>query len=97
MSLKMGLLGRKIGMTQVFHDDGSALGCTAVSVGPCVVVAKRTVDKHGYSAVQLAFGAAKRATKPLAGHFVKSGVAPARHLIELRLDDAGRYDGRSRP
>ena len=46
MSLKMGLLGRKIGMTQVFHDDGSALGCTAVSVGPCVVVGKRTADKQ---------------------------------------------------
>ena len=48
MSLKMGLLGRKIGMTQVFHEDGTALGCTAVSVGPCVVTAKRTVEKHGY-------------------------------------------------
>ncbi len=49
MSLKMGLLGRKIGMTQVFHDDGTALGVTAVSVGPCVVVGKRTTEKHGYS------------------------------------------------
>ena len=55
MSLKMGLLGRKIGMTQVFHDDGTALGVTAVSVGPCVVVGKRTPEKHGYSAVQLGF------------------------------------------
>jgi large subunit ribosomal protein L3 len=55
MSLKMGLLGRKIGMTQVFHEDGTALGVTAVSVGPCVVVAQRTPEKHGYSAVQLGF------------------------------------------
>ena len=55
MSLKMGLLGRKIGMTQVFHEDGSALGVTAVSVGPCTVVGKRTDAKHGYSALQLGF------------------------------------------
>ena len=55
MSLKMGLLGRKIGMTQVLHDDGTALGVTAVTVGPCVVVGKRTPEKHGYSALQLGF------------------------------------------
>jgi large subunit ribosomal protein L3 len=89
MSLKMGLLGRKIGMTQVFHDDGSALGCTAVVVGPCVVVAKRTVDKHGYSAVQLGFEetAIRHLTRPHTGYFKKAGIEkPLRILREVRLE-----------
>jgi large subunit ribosomal protein L3 len=55
MSLKMGLLGRKLGMTRVFHDDGTSLGCTALEVGPCVVTAQRTPEKHGYIALQLGF------------------------------------------
>ena len=55
MSLKMGLLGRKLGMTRVFHDDGTSLGCTALEIGPCVVTAQRTPDKHGYAALQLGF------------------------------------------
>jgi len=55
MSLKMGLLGRKLGMTRVFHDDGTSLGCTALEVGPCVVTAQRTSEKHGYVALQLGF------------------------------------------
>jgi large subunit ribosomal protein L3 len=97
MSLKMGLLGRKIGMTQVFHDDGSALGCTAVSVGPCVVVAKRTVEKHGYSAVQLGFEETpvRLLTRPSGGYFKKAGVEkPLRHLREVRLNpkDLDKYE-----
>jgi large subunit ribosomal protein L3 len=55
MSQKMGLLGRKLGMTRVFHDDGTSLGCTALEVGPCVVTAQRTPEKHGYVALQLGF------------------------------------------
>jgi large subunit ribosomal protein L3 len=55
MSLKMGLIGRKLGMTRVFHDDGTSLGCTALEIGPCVVTAQRTPDKHGYAALQLGF------------------------------------------
>jgi large subunit ribosomal protein L3 len=55
MSLKMGLLGRKLGMTQVFHEDGSAIGCTALALGPCVVTAQRSAEKHGYSALQIGF------------------------------------------
>jgi large subunit ribosomal protein L3 len=55
MSLKMGLLGRKLGMTRVFHDDGTSLGCTALEIGPCVVTAQRTPEKHGYAALQLGF------------------------------------------
>ena len=89
MSLKMGLLGRKIGMTQVFHDDGTALGVTAVSVGPCVVVGKRTPDKHGYAAVQLGFEElpVRLVGRPDGGFFKKAGVEkPLRHLREVRLD-----------
>src|SRR5882672_706368 len=89
MSLKMGLLGRKIGMTQVFHDDGSALGVTAVSVGPCVVVGKRTTEKHGYSALQLGFEElpVRLATRPETGFFKKAGLdRPLRHLREVRLE-----------
>jgi large subunit ribosomal protein L3 len=103
MSLKMGLLGRKIGMTQVFHDDGSALGVTAVSVGPCVVVGKRTPDKHGYSAVQLGFEEAPidagthlpRLPRPELGYFKKANIEkPVRHLRELRLEpkDVEKYE-----
>jgi large subunit ribosomal protein L3 len=97
MSLKMGLLGRKIGMTQVFHDDGSALGCTAVSVGPCVVVAKRTVDKHGYSALQLGFEETplRHLTRPQTGYFKKAGLEkPSRVLREVRLEavDLDKYE-----
>jgi large subunit ribosomal protein L3 len=97
MSLKMGLLGRKIGMTQLFHDDGSALGCTAVAVGPCVVVAKRTQEKHGYSALQLGFEETpvRHLTRPETGYFKKAGVEkPLRHLREVRLNpkDLDKYE-----
>jgi large subunit ribosomal protein L3 len=89
MSLKMGLLGRKIGMTQVFHADGTALGVTAVSVGPCVVVGKRTPDKHGYSALQLGFEEmpVRLTTRPQTGFFKKAGIEKSlRQIREVRLD-----------
>jgi len=97
MSLKMGLLGRKIGMTQVFHEDGTALGVTAVSVGPCVVVAQRTPEKHGYSAVQLGFEeeVPRLLSRPSAGYFAKANVGkPLRHLREVRLEpqDVAKYE-----
>src|SRR4029453_4658775 len=97
MSLKMGLLGRKIGMTQVFHDDGTALGVTAVTVGPCVVVGKRTPEKHGYSALQLGFQDEnlRQLNRPPAGYFTKNKIGkPLRHLLELRLDakDVEKYE-----
>jgi large subunit ribosomal protein L3 len=103
MSLKMGLLGRKIGMTQAFHDDGSALGVTVVSVGPCVVVGKRTVEKHGYSAVQLGFEEVAvnprtllpRMAGPERGYFKKAAIEkPLRHLREVRLEanDLEKYE-----
>jgi large subunit ribosomal protein L3 len=95
--MKMGLIGRKIGMTQVFHDDGTALGVTAVSVGPCVVVGKRTPDKHGYAAVQLGFEeeSVRQLSRPQAGFFKKANVEkPLRHLREVRLEakDVEKYE-----
>jgi large subunit ribosomal protein L3 len=90
MSMKMGLLGRKIGMTQVFHDDGTALGVTAVTVGPCVVVGKRTPDVHGYTAIQLGFEETpvRLVNRPEAGYVKKAGLEKTpRVLREVRLDD----------
>ena len=90
MSMKMGLLGRKIGMTQVFHDDGTALGVTAVTVGPCVVVGKRTPDVHGYTAIQLGFEETpvRLVSRPEAGYVKKAGLEKTpRVLREVRLDN----------
>jgi large subunit ribosomal protein L3 len=97
MSLKMGLLGRKIGMTQVFHEDGSALGVTAVAVGPCVVMGKRTNEKHGYSALQLGFEEkpVRLLSRPEIGFYKKAGVEkPLRFLREVRLEpqDVDKYE-----
>jgi large subunit ribosomal protein L3 len=88
-----GVLGTKLGMTQVFGDDGKVVPVTVVAAGPCVVTAVRTPDRDGYSAVQLGYGEIdpRRVTKPVAGHFTKAGVTPRRYLVELRTDDAGGY------
>ena len=88
-----GVLGTKLGMTQVFADDGRIVPVTVVAAGPCVVTAVRTPDADGYSAVQLGFGEIdpRRVTKPVAGHFAKAGVTPRRYLVELRTDNAAEY------
>jgi large subunit ribosomal protein L3 len=86
-----GILGRKVGMTQVFDDSGHAVPVTVVEAGPCSVAQVKTPDKDGYSALQLSFGAPKRVNQPTAGHFDKAGVDPSRHLVELRVDDVGDY------
>ncbi len=86
-----GILGRKIGMTQVFDESGRAVPVTVVEAGPCRVAQVKTVEKDGYLAIQLSFGAPKRVNKPLAGHYKKADVEPARHLVELRLDEPGDY------
>jgi large subunit ribosomal protein L3 len=86
-----GILGIKLGMTQVFAEDGEAVPCTVLQAGPCVVVQKRTADKDGYEAVQLGlveFIKPQRVTKPMTGHFSKAGVAPMRFLGEVRLEDS---------
>jgi large subunit ribosomal protein L3 len=88
-----GVLGTKLGMTQVFADDGRMVPVTVVAAGPCVVTAVRTPDSDGYSAVQLGYGEIdpRKVTKPVAGHFAKAGVTPRRYLVELRTDDAAEY------
>jgi len=85
-----GLIGRKVGMTQLFDEDGRVTPVTVIEVGPCVVVQRRTQDKDGYDAVQLGLvdaKAAKRANKPRRGHHEKAGVPPTRVLREFRLDE----------
>src|SRR5262244_3396192 len=83
-----GLIGRKVGMTQLFSDDGDVIPVTAIEAGPCWIVQKKTTERDGYTAVQLGFGAkkAKRVTKPLRGHFQRSGVAPTQWLREFHVD-----------
>ncbi len=88
-----GVLGTKLGMTQVFSDEGKIVPVTVVSAGPCVVTAVRSPDADGYAAVQLGYGEIdpRKVTKPRAGTFTKAGVTPRRYLVELRTDDASEY------
>ncbi|MDJ0762255.1 MAG: 50S ribosomal protein L3 [Myxococcota bacterium] len=96
MEATCGFLGKKLGMTQVFNPDGTLVGVTAVEVGPCIVVQKRTVEKDGYTAVQLGFDdkPERKAKRPEVGHFAKAGVAPKRVLKEFRVseDTAAQYE-----
>ena len=89
-----GLLGTKLGMTQLWDENNRVVPVTVVAAGPCVVTQVRTADSDGYSAVQLGFGAikAKKVTKPSAGHFDKAGVTPRKHLVEIRTTDADQYE-----
>ncbi len=88
-----GILGAKLGMTQVW-DNNKVVPVTVVQAGPCVVTQVRTAERDGYAAVQLAFGAIdpRKVSKPKQGHYAKSGVAPRRHIVELRTSDAGEYE-----
>jgi large subunit ribosomal protein L3 len=89
MAFKMGLLGRKLGMTQVFHEDGTALGCTVLELGPCVVTAQKSPEKHGYAAVQLGFDQQpmRLVRRSESGYAKKVGVEPTpRVLREVRLE-----------
>lgn len=86
-----GILGIKLGMTQVFAEDGASIPCTVLQAGPCVVVDRRTKDKHGYDAVQLGlveFIKPQRVNRAMTGHFKKAGVAPMRFLGEFRLEES---------
>ena len=87
--MKKGLIGRKIGMTQVFDEKGNVIPVTVVELGPCAVVQKKTVENDGYNAVQLGFEDKKvtNTNKPMAGHFKKADVAPKKFLREFRLED----------
>jgi large subunit ribosomal protein L3 len=88
-----GILGEKLGMTQVWDESNKLVPVTVVKAGPCVVTQVRTPDKDGYDAVQIAFGAIdpRKVNKPLAGHFAKAGVPPRRHVTEIRTSDASTY------
>jgi large subunit ribosomal protein L3 len=83
-----GILGEKIGMTQVFTDDGRAVPVTVIKAGPCRVVQVKTEERDGYAAVQIGYSERSSVTKPAAGHFAKAGVEPQRHLVEMRTDEA---------
>ena len=89
-----GVLGEKLGMTQVFDDKNRIVPVTVVKAGPCVVTQVRTLDKDGYSAVQIAYGAIdpRKVNKPEAGHFAKAGVPPRRYTVEIRTGDASSYE-----
>ncbi|MBS1561621.1 MAG: 50S ribosomal protein L3 [Bacteroidetes bacterium] len=80
------LLGRKIGMTSIFTEDGAFVPCTVIEAGPCPVTQVRTLEKDGYTAAQIGFGliAERKVNKPRAGHFAKANTAPVRHLKEFR-------------
>lgn len=88
------ILGRKVGMTQVFTEEGTVVPVTVVEAGPVVVTQVRSLDKEGYNAVQVGFGevSQKRVTKPIDGHFKKAGVAPKRYLREVRTDELGALE-----
>ena len=87
--MQKGIIGKKMGMTQIFDENGKVVPVTVVEAGPCTVVQKKTVESDGYVAVQLGYGdiSAKKVSKPAQGHFDKADVAPKRTLREFRLDD----------
>ena len=92
--MKKGIIGKKIGMTQVFDENGNVIPVTVIQAGPCTVVQKKTVEKDGYASVQLGYADVKanHVTKPMKGHFDKAGVAPAKVLKEFRLEDTDAYN-----
>ena len=94
MSEKMGIIGRKLGMTRIFAEDGTAVAVTVVKAGPCPVTQVKTVEKDGYNALQIAFEevADKKVTKAMKGHFAKAGVAACREVRELRLAEAATVE-----
>ncbi len=87
--MKKGIIGKKIGMTQIFDETGNMIPVTVIAAGPCVVTQKKTAEKDGYDAVQLGFGEVKEKhlTKPEKGHFDKAGVSYKKYLKEFRLED----------
>lgn len=92
--MQKAIIGKKIGMTQIFDEKGKVIPVTVVEAGPCVVSQKKTVENDGYAAVQIGFGDLKahKVNKPMAGHFAKGNVAPKRTLREFRFDDTDAYN-----
>ncbi|MCI1964963.1 MAG: 50S ribosomal protein L3 [Oscillospiraceae bacterium] len=91
--MKKGIIGKKIGMTQIFDEQGKVVPVTVVEAGPCVIAQKKTVENDGYASVQMGYGDLKAAkvTKPMKGHFAKADVAPKKTLHEFRFDDPETY------
>ncbi len=92
--MQKGIIGKKVGMTQIFDEKGNVVPVTVIEAGPCVVVQKKTAENDGYTAVQLGFGdvKAQRVNKPMKGHFDKADVAPKKTLREFRFDDCDAYN-----
>ena len=92
--MKKGLIGKKIGMTQIFDENGNVIPVTLIECGPCVVAQKKTAENDGYDAIQLGFmdAKAKHMTKPEQGHFAKNGLGLKKHLKEFRYDDCSAYN-----
>jgi len=85
------IVGEKVGMTQIFDEEARALPVTVIKAGPCRIVQIRTPETDGYSAVQLGYGQARGANRPVSGHYAKAGVEPARRLVEVRVDDVSEF------
>ena len=92
--MKKGIIGKKLGMTQIFDEVGNVIPVTLIEAGPCAIAQKKTVENDGYDALQLAFGddKEKHQTKAQLGHFKKAGITPKRHLKEFRLEDCSTYN-----
>ncbi|MGI6603653.1 MAG: 50S ribosomal protein L3 [Firmicutes bacterium] len=89
-----GILGRKLGMTQIIQEDGTMVPVTVIEAGPCVVIQKKTVATDGYNALQIGFGSVResKVTKPLRGHFAKNKLRPVRYLREFRVENPDSYE-----
>ena len=92
--MKKAIIGKKVGMTQIFDENGRVIPVTVVEAGPCVVVQKKTVETDGYDAIQVGFGELreKLVNKPRKGHFAKAGVSLRRTLKEFRMEDVANYN-----
>ena len=92
--MKKAIIAKKIGMTQVFTENGALVPVTVLEAGPCVVIQKKTMENDGYEAIQVGFADAKekKVTKPMKGHFTKAGVAAKKYVKEFKLEDAANYE-----
>ncbi|WP_251860711.1 50S ribosomal protein L3 [Clostridium sp. Marseille-Q2269] len=92
--MKKAILGKKLGMTQIFNENGKVIPVTVIEAGPCTVIQKKTVEKDGYEAIQVAFGdiREKLRSKPVKGHFAKAGVSLKRHIKEFKLEDSNSFE-----
>jgi large subunit ribosomal protein L3 len=88
------IIGRKVGMTQIYDENGRVIPVTVIEAGPCVVVQKKVLDKDGYESLQFGFGdvEVRKLSKPALGHLNKAGTEPKRHLKEFRLSDTAKYN-----